>query len=188
MKLEIHPVSWFPTNVFHTKIDDSFCDNLKEKVIKDKDSWKKSLKNVYALTSGWDGLTQYQELRDLSEFICKDVLPKIGESQNWKYNNWLTKEAWINFYRKGDSARRHFHGFSSFCGILIVSPGKGNLIFSKTELVDGKTKPFETVLDEKINETKGTLILFPAYLYHEVMDCDEERITVAFNFINTPIE
>ena len=43
-------------------------------------------------------------------------------------------------------------------------------------------------LDEKINERKGTLILFPAYLYHEVMDCDEERITVAFNFINTPIE
>tara|TARA_R100000426_G_scaffold86125_1_gene66974 strand:- start:88 stop:663 length:576 start_codon:yes stop_codon:yes gene_type:complete len=188
MKIEIKPESWFPSMIFHCKINTKFCDDLEEKVLVDKDNWTRQLKNVNALTTGWDGLKQYQELRDLCKFICESILPKIGESQTWKYNNWNTKEAWINFYQKGDSAKMHHHGFADFCGVLIVSPGDGNLIFSKTELIESKTKPFENIKDEQINEVKGRLILFPAYLYHTVTDCKKDRITIALNFSNDPVK
>lgn len=185
MDFEINKADWFPTTVFYSKIDEEFCDKLSQKVFSDKDKWKKGLKNVQALTTGWDGLSKYEELRDLSNFICKSILPKIGESQKWKYNDWETREAWINFYQKGDSANNHNHGFSDFCGVLILSPGNGNLIFSKTEFTEGKTRPFESIENQKINETKGTLILFPGYLYHSVSTCENERISVAFNFTNS---
>ena len=82
----------------------------------------------------------------------------------------------------------HHHGFADFCGVLIVSPGDGNLIFSKTELIESKTKPFENIKDEQINEVKGRLILFPAYLYHTVTDCKKDRITIALNFSNDPVK
>jgi hypothetical protein len=184
MNLEIDKVSWFPTNVFHCKLDDEICDRLSEKVFHDKDKWTKGLRNVQALTTGWDGLSKYEELKVISNFICKSILPKIGESQKWKFNQWQTREAWINFYQKGDSANIHNHGFSDFCGVLILTPGKGNLVFLKTEFIEGKTRSFENIENQKINESKGTLILFPGYLYHSVSSCENERISVAFNFEN----
>ena len=188
MKIEIKPESWFPSVIFHCESDTKFCDELEKKVLIDKDKWKRELLNVHALTTGWSGLKQYPELQDLSKFICENVLPKIGETQRWKYNNWNTNEAWINFYQKGDSAKMHTHGFADFCGILIISPGNGNLIFSKTEVVENKTKPFEDIRDEKINEIKGRLILFPPYMYHTVTNCENDRISVAFNFSNDPVK
>lgn len=184
MKFEIQTVSWFPTNVFFTKIDKSFCDALKQKVLIDKDTWKKKLNNVNALTTGWNGLEKYEELKELCNFICETILPKIGQSQEWKYNDWEAREAWINFYQKEDFAKTHCHGFSDFCGVLIVDPGEGNLFFSKTEFIQSKTRPYENIKDEKINEEKGTLILFPPYLYHTVKNCENDRITVAMNFTN----
>jgi|TARA_Y100001937_G_C7131226_1_gene337502 hypothetical protein len=186
--MEIKLENWFSTKIFHTNIDIEFCNKLQEKVVIDKDNWKRDLNNVNALTTGWDGLNQYQDLQELSQYICQNVLPKIGQSQNWRYNNWHTKEAWVNFYQKGDSTKMHNHGFADFCGVLIIKPGEGNLIFSRTELIEGKTKPFETINDEQINETKGKLVLFPSYLYHTVTDCKNDRISVAFNFSNDPIK
>ena len=69
-----------------------------------------------------------------------------------------------------------------------MSPDNGNLIFSRTELIESKTKPFENIKDEQINEIKGRLILFPSYLYHKVTDCENDRISVAFNFSNDPVK
>lgn len=184
MRFEINKASWFPTDIFYTKIDESFCNKIEEKVLLDKEKWNENLENVHALTTGFNGLDQYTELHELSNFICNKVLNEIGKTQDWKFNNWSIREAWINFYRKGDFTKIHTHGSADFCGILIVCPGKGNLKFSSTEAIEQKTKKFMKIYDEKINEEKGTLILFPSHLYHGVENCEKNRITIAMNFKN----
>lgn len=175
---------WFADQIFSTKIDEDFCDSLIEKINIDKNEWKKGLRNVKALTSGWDGLRQYDELKEINALCCKTLLPRIGQSMNWQYNNWSTVTAWVNFYEKGDSTENHNHRGSDFCGVLILKPGEGNLLFHNSKFVEGFKKSFEQQEDQRINEEKGTLILFPSYLYHSVTECKNERISVAFNFWN----
>lgn len=188
MNYNIYPVDWFPINVFHTKVDDEICDKLIEKVMIDKDTWKKGLKNVHAKTTGWNCLGKYKELDEINFLITQTLLPKIGESQNWKYNNWSTREAWINFYEKGDFAQIHCHGGSDFCAVLILKPGEGNLLFHRRQHIESESRPFEQVTDERINEKKGTLIFFPSYLYHSVTESKSDRVSVAFNFTNEAFE
>tara|TARA_R100001510_G_C7539480_1_gene127655 strand:+ start:12 stop:593 length:582 start_codon:yes stop_codon:yes gene_type:complete len=186
IKIQIN--SWFATPVFNTQISDNFCDNLIEKVNKDKDTWEKGLENVHALTCGWDGLKKYEELETISNFVTQHILPEIGKVQKWKYNNWACIDAWINFYQKGDNAELHCHKFSDYCAVLILKPGNGNLVFVPADSVEDKYRNFYSVENQKINEKKGTLILFPDYIYHKVTDCENERISVAFNFKNNSIK
>tara|TARA_R100001440_G_C2520614_1_gene118820 strand:- start:7 stop:597 length:591 start_codon:yes stop_codon:yes gene_type:complete len=181
---KVEKTNWFPTEVYSTKIDDSICDNILKDIEHDKNQWEKGLRYVDAKTTGWNGLKRYQVIRDLSDFISKKVLPEIGKTKQWKYNNWYAHEAWINFYEKKDKAHLHFHAIADYSAVLIVQPGKGNLVFAKTEDVQGLSKKFEEQINQRINEEKGTLILFPSWLYHAVEDCEIDRITVAFNFTN----
>ena len=187
MNLKINKVSFFPVNVFECTIDESYCDSVIELVEKEKLSWGKDLKNVKALTTGWNGL-RYSILQDIGNFACSSILPAIGNSQQWQYNNWYTKEAWINFYQKKDYATPHCHYYADFCAVLIVREGQGNLNFCN--IIDGFQikKPFELETHEKIIEKKGSFIFFPSWLYHYVSEVEKDRITVAFNFANEAIE
>lgn len=185
MKYDVHPVNWFPVNVFHTQIDDYLCDDLVEEVMKDKNTWKKGLKNVHAKTTGWNCLGKYKSMDQINLLITKTILPAIGKSQNWKYNNWRTEENWINFYEKEDFTQLHNHFYTDFCAVLILKPGEGNLLFHDGQHVLRFFRKFEQAIDEKINEKKGTLILFPGHLFHSVSKCKSDRITVAFNFMNS---
>jgi len=188
MNYNIHPVDWFPVTVFHTQIDDELCDKLIEKVMVDKDTWTKGLKNVHAKTTGWNCMGKYKEIDEIISLIIQTILPTIGKSQNWKHNNWKAKDAWINFYEQEDFTRLHNHFYSDFSGVLILKPGEGNLLFHNNRYVQGMSRNFEKITDEKINEKKGTLILFPSDLYHSVTECKTNRISAAFNFNNEAFE
>ena len=188
MNYIIHPVDWFSSTVFHIEIDEQVCDNLIEKVMIDKDTWTKGLKNVHAKTTGWNCLGKYKEVDEINLLITQTLLPKIGESQNWKYNNWRTHSAWINFYEKGDFAQLHNHIGNDLSAVLILKPGKGNLLFHNYRNTQGLSRNFEQLADEKINEKKGTLIFFSHDLFHSVSVCELERISIAFNFINEPFQ
>ena len=78
----------------------------------------------------------------------------------------------------------HHHMDVDYAAILIIKPGEGNLLFHDSKFVEGYKKSFEQQEDQRINEEKGTLMLFPGYLYHSVTECKTERISVAFNFWN----
>jgi hypothetical protein len=184
MNYNINAVNWFPVTVFHTQIEDQLCDKLIEKVMMDKDTWKKGLKNVHAKTTGWNCLGKYKELDEINLLIIQTLLPKIGESQNWKFNNWRTHGAWINFYEKEDFAQLHNHWSCNFCAVLILKAGEGNLLFHNHRALQGLFENFEEITNEKINEKKGSLIFFPSDLFHSVTKCNSDRISVAFNFIN----
>jgi hypothetical protein len=183
--LQINKTSWFPTEVYDCDIEHHYCDQILKIVSEDKDRWNKNLKNVQALTSGWEGL-RYPVLTEISDFITNKILPIIGQHNNWHYNNWKTVSAWINFYTPGDKALPHNHANDHYSAILIVKPSTGNLIFEDPKQIHTLYPPFEKHLGQRINENKGKLILFPSYLYHYVSECDDERVSVAFNFSNEP--
>ena len=181
--MEIKPVNFFPTEVYFTEVKDSLCDEIIKLVNKEKTNWKKNLANVEAITSGWDGL-RYPIIKEIAEYASNSILKSIGLNKNWKYNNWNCREAWINIYQKNDKSNSHSHFFNDYCAILIVQPSEGNLFFTDPKDVHSFTRPFENKNIEKINEQKGMFIFFPSTLFHAVSSCQNERITVAFNFEN----
>lgn len=183
MNLNIHKNNFFPINIFSCKIDESYCDEIEALVEKENSSFEKNLKNVRAKTSGWNG-NRYPILKEISEFFCSKVLPSIGETLNWQFNNWKPVESWINLYEKGDYTRLHHHHPNDYCAILIVKPGKGNLRFYDPNYFSTIRRAFEPEIVETINEEKGTVLFFPSFLFHDVTDIQEKRITVAFNFQN----
>lgn len=187
MSLNIQKNNFFPINVFHCKIDESYCDEVEAVVARDKESFKKNLRNVRAKTSGWDGY-RIPVIREMSHFFCDKILPSIGESMKWEWNNWQPKETWINLYEKGDFTKLHHHHPVDYAAILIVKPGKGNLRFYDPNFFSIVRRPFEPETIETINEERGMAIFFPSFLFHDVSNVQEERITVAFNFFNPLLE
>ena len=185
MNLELNKNSWFQTEVFSTVLDKVYCDKINSIVEKEQDQWEKNLDNIKAKTSGWNGL-RYPIVKEIADFACNKLLPTIGETKKWKYNNWETKEAWINFYQKGDLAKLHNHFFADYCGIFITKTEASTLRFVTPLSLHGYYKDaFETEkYAELITEREGLFILFPSYLVHEVSECQSDRISVAFNFIN----
>tara|TARA_R100001015_G_C4632532_1_gene196199 strand:+ start:2439 stop:3014 length:576 start_codon:yes stop_codon:yes gene_type:complete len=179
--LEISEVNWFPTTVYYTRLDDAFIDKIEKKVMNDKGKHYEKIETF----SKWLSETQYEEIKELSKHICSVILPQIGQRQNWKYNNWTLIESWLNHYEKDDWGCMHQHLDADYAAILIIKPGEGNLIFSRSEFVRKETKEYESIHNEIINEAKGTLILFPPYLYHGITKCNKERMTWAFNLKNT---
>jgi len=182
MNIELQRTPWFTTEVFSFFVDEHYCDAVNDIVAKDSDDWQSGLKNVKAKTSNWDGL-RYPVIKELANFASEKVLPSIGETKNFKHNNWITREAWINFYEKDNQAIPHHHFFSDFCGILITKTKESNLKFISPLMVHGYFKEFMNADSiQRINEKKGLFIFFPSYLFHQVEECKEERISVAFNF------
>ena len=182
---EINKTSLFPTNVFFTLLDKKYCDEINSIVENEQNHWKNNLKNVKAKTSGWNGL-RYPVVQDIANFACSELLTPIGEKEKWKLNNWTTKEAWINFYQKGDSAVLHQHFFADYCGIFITKTNASALQLVTPLSVHGYYKErFEnTNYAESITEKEGLFVLFPSYLLHGVSECQSDRISVAFNFEN----
>ena len=183
MNINLNKTSWYPVDVFDCNIDTSFCDRVIKFVEEEKHNWEKDLDYVKATTTGYDGI-KYPIIKEISEFICSKILPVIGQSNNWKYNNWWTKSAWINFYQKGDAAVPHCHYLDHYSAVLIIKPAEGNLVFVDPRKMLSMDPKFVQHYEQRINEEAGKLILFPNYLMHYVTPCESERITIAFNFQN----
>jgi hypothetical protein len=166
--LIIHKQVFFPKTVYYTYIDDDICDEVNKIAYKEKDTWKKGLKNVKAKTSGWYS-EHYPIIKELSQFICNQILPKISNYKKWYVNN-----SWINYYKQGDKAEPHNHFGESIymCAILLTTNTSKNCL----KFID-----FDQI--ESVNEKKGLLIIFPPELEHMVEEVtDKERISVAFDF------
>ena len=80
----------------------SDCKKITEFVYQEKDKWKKDLKNVKSLTSGFN--PDYKFLHDIGDYCCKEILPK-----NIGFDNWVKTYWWMNFYEKGQYAELHHH-------------------------------------------------------------------------------
>ena len=69
--------------------------------------------------------------------------------------------------------------------ILITKTNEESLKFYSPNYIHNYKKPFEQINSiEKIKEKKGLFIFFPSCLFHSVDVCKDDRISVAFNFLN----
>lgn len=187
MNLNINKESWFSNEVYTSIIDEKICDEIVQLVNKEKEKWSEGLENVKALTSGWNG-KRYERVNEIANFASNQILPTIGQSCGWKYNNWWCQEAWINAYSEGQDALPHCHSHVDYNAILIVKPVQDSLFFVNPLKMEGWTKPFMPDHEQKINEVTGLFVFFPSHLYHYVKKCPKDRISVAFNFINSAIK
>ena len=168
--LILHKAVYFPQIVYHTVIDEEICDQINAVTEKEKHKWKKGLRNVKALTSGWDS-QHYPIIKDISDFIIEKILPNI-----MNVSNLICESCWINAYTKGDSAKPHDHIGADMCAVLLTTNTSKNCL----KFIDNLAQS----LVEEVNEQKGLLIIFPPELVHLVEEVeDQQRITVAFNFL-----
>ncbi|MBM4363377.1 MAG: 2OG-Fe(II) oxygenase family protein [Deltaproteobacteria bacterium] len=102
-------------------------------------------------------------------------------------------ELWGNISSARDALHEHTHPNNYLSGILYVRmpEGAGATIFQDPRPQARVLRP-TVVRDNPLNSTEfalngraGTLVLFPAWLTHEVRpsETDAERITVAFNLM-----
>lgn len=106
----------------------------------------------------------------------------------------VTAEAWANVARTGNYAKPHVHPNSNVSGVYYVDAGDSPTEQSHSgvlELMDPRQRPgmFETegtvpFDGYRIVPKTGTLLLFPAWLYHYVHPYQgtRPRVSVAFNF------
>jgi hypothetical protein len=145
------------------KIKKDFNDSIKKEILSIKDSWKKDLNNVKALTSGWQ--PDYSFFKTLNEQMCL----KLNEITKIKLkpDSW-----WANYYNKGHFTKLHHHQPALISSVVFIKIDNTNPLYFNL-------KP--GILNVK--EEEGLVIVFDSKLEHGVNSCNEERITLAVDFI-----
>ena len=178
MSLILNKVNFFPVEVYSVTVEKHTCDEIVKIVEEEKNNWDKDLLNVKAKTSGWNGL-RFPIIKEISNFSCKEILPKIYSTGEWK-----CEEAWINYYQEGDYTHVHNHASKTYSAVLIAKTKCNALVFENIANIYSLGNYKKIHNNEKINEQDGLFIFFPSWLFHSVEKCTDERITVAFNFYN----
>ena len=141
------------------------CINIANFVYQEKDNWEKDLNNVKSLTSGFR--PDYKFLHDIGDWCINNILPKINNSNKWEKSCW-----WVNYYKKGDYTDPHHHHPEEYSLIIIIKPSKKNCLY----FLNNDKKHY-------VEEKEGLAILFKSDVEHGVEPVDDDRITVAMDFI-----
>jgi len=153
-------------NIFEYILPQKDCEKITNFVYEEKKNWKKDLKNVKALTSGFN--PDYDFLHDMGNFCCKNILPQITNHNGWIKSHW-----WINLYEKGNYTNPHIHTPEVYSMIVIIKPALEKYCLNfHTE--------FATY---KIEESQGLCLIFDSHLIHSVDPVQSERITIAMDFV-----
>ena len=153
-------------NLIELSLPQEDCEKITDFVYREKINWKKDLKNVKALSSGFN--PDYYFLHNIGNFCCKNILPHATNYDYWKKSCW-----WINFYEKGNYTIPHVHIPEQYSMIIIIKPAL------EKYCLNFHTK-FSTY---KIEERQGLCLLFESSLEHSVDTVQSERITIAMDFV-----
>ena len=105
-----------------------------------------------------------------------------------KFSNIKVYDWWLNINEKGDYNIMHTHSGSHFSCIWYITNNEGSLVLSSplthtrvALLVSG----FPINLEEVVNCSAGTLLVFPSDIPHYVEEhkLDTPRISVSFNMV-----
>lgn len=184
--MQIDPI--FPIPLLRHQVDNKLADEVENKYLKVKDQ----------LPLGYEQYTDYQknkiinlqeDLPDLYEQIelCKNeyhIVSGLRISREIEY--------WIQDYKeKGQKHQSHCHGINGVSGIYWIraeenanplkfhNPNPGAVYTA----YDNSTAYSQIVL--KMKATKGMIMMFPSYLFHEVeatLQNDTVRTTLSFNY------
>ena len=161
-------------SVFKTKIEIH--------LLKTIDFWLENNKNYFQARS-WDCNTKTSKelykniLYEIEEFkyIKKGIEDMISSLLKTNYNKeipFMIISSWINILKDKGYQEFHTHKPSFGSGVLYLSTKNSCIEFSI----------FPEDIRKKIFPEKGDLLLFDSSTFHRVLDTDEERISLAFNF------
>jgi len=144
-------------------INKNFNNTIKKEIYGLKKYWKKDLKNVKALSSG------FQPSYLFFDIIKKELTNELYKILNKKYkpSYW-----WANFYEPGHFTKLHRHSPEKISSIVIIKPDKSNPLYF--DLKHGILQ---------VKEEEGLVLLFDSQIDHGVNICKEERISLAMDFV-----
>ena len=123
----------------------------------------------------------YRETPILVQEIKKSV---EHFSENWGIKPPSNLEYWVQDYKNNDYHTRHNHPLSLISGVYWIRANKhaSNFRIFSPNPYDSFPIEFNHSFTD-IQPNKGLLILFPSYLYHEVLvnNINSIRTTIAFN-------
>ena len=146
-------------------------------------------KGVSSYMGGYDCALTRLAMTDLQSAI-KECLDDYCKEAGLEEN--IIVNSWCNILKEGGSVKRHRHDKSVLsgayypssdpddCPLLIENPTQ---IFKMTE-----TKIHDTEYNVSaigVPTSKGKLVIWPSYLYHETQkNSSEERYTISFNTLD----
>lgn len=146
---------------------------------------------VFSNAGGWQTvdlkLNEFSEFQPLEELIrqkIENVSAQIHPDFKCELDN-----VWLNINDKGNYNRPHYHPSATLSGCVYISADEqsGNIVFHDHTLRGHY--PFKNVGSSLFNDDvnykpkNGLIIIFPAWVEHQVQisDSNEPRISFAFN-------
>ena len=160
-----------------------------------------SIKNLHSIDSGvtlsnrigYQSHSYEYESIDFMKPCIDEILAKLSPIY---YDFGLVEQPrlgnyWFNINHKGSYNLPHNHPRSNFSAVLYIKTPKnsGAIVFKRPDMLKDYMVPhIDTSKNFRswiIDPEENLLIIFPSYLYHHVDPnmSDDERISVAFNFI-----
>tara|TARA_R110002020_G_scaffold131229_2_gene293531 strand:- start:1123 stop:1665 length:543 start_codon:yes stop_codon:yes gene_type:complete len=168
-EVTMEKINIFKRDVHYFKLPLEDCNEISEWVYKAKNTWKRDLNNVKALTSGFNPDCKF--IKRLNEIYARDVLPKI-ENASWE-STW----SWINFYSRGNYTLPHQHRPEDYSSIITIKRGNNH-----HKLCWHNDDHKEIYNNDNLEET-GMCLIFSSDLNHSVRIVDDDRITISLDFI-----
>ena len=145
------------------KIEKEFNESIKQEVLHLKKDWSKDLNKVKALTSGFRPDYKFFDI------IKSKIIKRLLEVTNKKFK---PTDWWANFYEIGHFANSHHHKPEHISSIVFIKTGKNSPLYFDLE---------PGIL--RVKEEEGLVLLFDSRFKHGVDPIQEERITLAVDFV-----
>ena len=187
-------LSIFPTFVWTIQSTSEFYEKVNSKILKALYQMNPDLADI-PLGRSWQS---HQQLHKREEFI--DLVPRILSTAKTVlrflkvgYDAVEITGCWANINSTGASHAIHSHPNNFLSGVYYVQtqPGADTVNFHDPRPQTGIIRPPITELTAQntdqvvVKASKGTLLMFPAYLWHSVArnESDELRISISFNLM-----
>lgn len=189
-------INTFSKIIAHSNIN--LSDELYNRIIEVKDEtpfWTKDegLTESPAGSSGsknWS-ILEDKRLSDLKSLILNEFYIFKNEHMSYIHNDFKLTTSWLTSTAPGAKCNFHNHHHCMFSGVLYVKTpvNSGNIVFDPHEnyRYDLKVGVYNINNSRSwwIPPERGNIIFFDSSLFHkiEVNKSNEERISLAFNFI-----
>lgn len=145
--------------------------------------------NLGNTTSTNHNILERKELQSLKQSIFDKVIEFFKQVYDPKYDVTLRiTQSWINYTKQGQFHHKHRHPNSYISGIYYVDTIETDKVFfhnDRSQTIDLPPSSWNNWNSKSwwLEATKGTLIIFPSFLEHnvETLNSDHTRISLSFN-------
>jgi len=187
----------FPTLVWASQLQSDVAERINQ-VFLDKINQARAVRPDLTQQGKCQTDQRLHTIPELAEFcdIVTGVARHILDTDHIKYRGIRITGCWANIGYPGSQHSAHIHPNNYFSGVYYVAapPGGNTITFIDPRPQAGIMVPHghkistRTAQKMTLDLRPGSLLLFPAWLYHsvDVNKADVERISVAFNLMFTP--